>query len=92
MSILSFEDGLSQMSVGAECEGIKLVQTEAKLNKNIAANTKDKTSFLIGTFLFDLVFIMKNLAFFELKFNCRMQCKLCYHIFWQNTMTFSEEK
>lgn len=92
MSILSFEDGLSQMSVGAECEGIKLVQTEAKLNKNIAANTKDKTSFLIDTFLFDLVFIMKNLAFFELKFNCRMQCKLCYHIFWQNTMTFSEEK
>ena len=83
---------LSQISIGAECDGIKLVQTEAKLNKNIAANTKDKTSFLIGTFLFDLVFIMKNLAFFELKFNCRMQCKLCYHIFWQNTLTFSEEK
>ena len=83
---------LSQISIGAECDGIKLVQTEAKLNKNIAANTKDKTSFLIGTFLFDLVFIMKNLAFFELKFNCRMQCKLGYHIFWQNTMTFSEEK
>ena len=83
---------LSQISIGAECDGIKLVQTEAKLNKNIAANTKDKTSFLKGTFLFDLVFIMKNLAFFELKFNCRMQCKLCYHIFWQNTMTFSEEK
>ena len=81
---------LSQISIGAECDGIKLVQTEAKLNKNIAANTKDKTSFLIGTFLFDLVFIMKNLAFFELKFNCRLQCELCYHIFWQKTMTFSE--
>ena len=50
MSILSFEDGLSQMSVGAECEGIKFVQTGAKLNKSIAANTKDKTSFLIDTF------------------------------------------
>ena len=72
MSILSFEDGLSQMSVGAECEGIKFVQTGAKLNKSIAANTKDKTSFLIDTFLFDLVFIMKNLAFFELKFNCQL--------------------
>ena len=76
MFILSFEDGLSQMSVGAEWEGIKLVQTGAKINKSIAANTKDKTSFLIDTFLFDLVFIMKNLAFFELKFNCQLQCEL----------------
>ena len=72
---------LSQTSVEAECEGIKLEQTGAKFNKNIAANTKDKTSFLIDTFLFDLVFIMKNLAFFELKFNCRLQCELYYHIF-----------
>ena len=63
---------LSQTSVEAECEGIKLEQTGAKFNKNIAANTKDKTSFLIDTFLFDLVFIMKNLAFFELKFNCQL--------------------
>ena len=67
---------LSQTIVEAECEGIKLEQTGAKLNKSIAANTKDKTSFLIGTFLFDLVFIMKNLTFFELKFNCRLQCEL----------------
>ena len=64
------------MSVGAACEGIKLVQTVAKLNKSIDTNTNDKTSFLIGTFLFDLVFIMKNLAFFELKFNCQLQCEL----------------
>ena len=82
---------LSQTSVEAECEGIKLEQTGAKFNKNIAANTKDKTSFLIDTFLFDLVFIMKNLAFFELKFNCRLQYELYYHIFWRKTMTFSEE-
>ena len=34
---------LSQTSVEAECEGIKLEQTGAKFNKNIAANTKDKT-------------------------------------------------
>ena len=67
---------LSQTIVEAECEGIKLVQTGAKLNKSIAANTNDKTSFLIDTFLFDLVFIMKNLAFFELKFNCQFQCEL----------------
>ena len=91
MSILSFEDGLSQMSVGAECEGIKFVQTVAKLNKSIDTNTNDKTSFLVTAFLFDLVFIMKNLAFFELKFNCRLQCELYYHIFWQKIMTFSEE-
>ena len=70
MFILSFEDGLSQMSVGAACEGSKLVQTVAKLNKSIDTNTNDKTSFLVDTFWFDLVFIMKNLAFFELKFNC----------------------
>ena len=76
MSILSFEDGLSQMSVGAACEGIKLVQTVAKLNKSIDTNTNDKTSFLVDTFWFDLVFIMKNLAFFELKFNCQFQCEL----------------
>lgn len=63
---------LSQTGVEAECEGIKLVQTGAKLNKSIAANTKDKTSFLVTAFLFDLVFIMKNLAFFELKFNCQL--------------------
>ena len=67
---------LSQTSIETECEGIKLVQTGAKFNKSIAANIKDKTSFLIDTLLFDLVFIMKNLAFFELKFNCRMQCEL----------------
>ena len=72
MSILSFEDGLSQMSVGAECEGIKFVQTVAKRNKSIYTNTNDKTSFLVTAFLFDLVFIMKNLAFFELKFNCQL--------------------
>ena len=82
---------LSQTSIEAECEGIKLVQTGAKLNKSIAANANDKTSFLIDTFLFDLVFIMKNLAFFELKFNCRLQCELYYHIFLQKNMTFSEE-
>ena len=82
---------LSQTIVEAECEGIKLVQTGAKLNKSIAANANDKTSFLIDTFLFDLVFIMKNLAFFELKFNCRLQCELYYHIFLQKNMTFSEE-
>ena len=82
---------LSQTSVEAECGGIKLEQTGAKLNKSIAANTKDKTSFLIDTFLFDLVFIMKNLAFFELKFSCRLQCELYYHIFLQKNMTFSEE-
>ena len=35
----------SQTIVEAECEGIKLVQTGAKLNKSIAANTNDKTSF-----------------------------------------------
>ena len=78
MFILSFEDGLSQMSVGAACEGIKLVQTVAKLNKSIDTNTNDKTSFLVDTFWFDLVFIMKNLAFFELKFNCR--CNVSYNI------------
>ena len=63
MSILSFEDGLSQMSVGAECEGIKFVQTVAKLNKSIDTNTNDKTSFLVDAFLFDLVFIMKKPRF-----------------------------
>ena len=92
MFILSFEDGLSQMSVGAECEGIKFVQTVAKLNKSIDTNTNDKTSFLVTAFLFDLVFIMKNLTFFELKFNCWLQCELYYHIYWQKTMIFSEEK
>ena len=76
ISVLSFCPVLSQISVEAECEGIKLVQTGAKLNKSIAANTKDKTSFLVTAFLFDLVFIMKNLAFFELKFNCQLQCEL----------------
>ena len=80
------------MSVGAACEGIKLVQTVAKLNKSIDTNTNDKTSFLVTAFLFDLVFIMKNLTFFELKFNCWLQCELYYHIYWQKTMIFSEEK
>ena len=60
------------MSVGAACEGIKFVQTVAKLNKSIDTNTNDKTSFLVDTFWFDLVFIMKNLAFFELIFNCQL--------------------
>ena len=63
MFILSFEDGLSQMSVGEECEGIKFVQTVAKLNKSIDTNTNDKTSFLVDAFLFDLVFIMKKPRF-----------------------------
>ena len=51
------------MSVGAECEGIKFVQTVAKLNKSIDTNTNDKTSFLVDAFLFDLVFIMKKPRF-----------------------------
>ena len=63
---------LSQTGVEAECEGIKFVQTVAKLSKSIDTNTNDKTSFLVTAFLFDLVFIMKNLAFFELKFNCQL--------------------
>ena len=78
MSILSFEEGLSQMSVGEECEGIKFVQTVAKLSKSIDTNTNDKTSFLVDTFRFDLVFIMKNLTFFKL--NLIVGCNVSYII------------